>query len=673
MAQIPKLCLNMIVKNESKIILRLLQSVIPIIDTYCICDTGSTDNTIELIQTFLNEKGISGKIVNEPFRDFGYNRSFALKECVNIDAEYILLLDADMILTGPALLDPETFKRSLKDDVYMVFQGSPRFYYKNARIIRNKGYSYWGVTHEYLESPPGSVYDTIDKNQLFINDIGDGGAKSDKWERDIRLLKKGLEELPNNPRYLFYLSNSYRDYGDYKSAIEYYKKRIAVGDWIEEVWQCYYNIGKCYMYMDDMPNAIYYWLEGYEVYPKRIENLYQIVHHYRSVGKNKLAYQYYMFATNVKNIHGVYNDFLFLEKDIYDYKLDYELSIIGYYENLHNHNIKDISMKVLACPIIEDSLLKNILSNYKFYTEKIIDYKKPIIDNRIINCIKSIGKSICIEDEYVSSTPSLCYFKDNIIINTRFVNYKIDENGNYINRDKIRTKNVISVIDKNSYKITSEFVLDYNSSLDHHYIGLEDVRLFVSEDGTLLYNANRGLEDLTMRVEHGEIDLEEKTTKNSVILKKEIVMQHCEKNWVLFNSTNVGIKCVYNWYPIIIGDIQHDQFIETHQQQNIPSFFKYIRGSTNGQIIDDEIWFICHTVSYESRRYYYHIVVVLDKITHKLKKYTPFFTFEKEKVEYTLGFIEFGMNLLIGYSVLDKSSQYMMVSKDWFKNKFIEL
>ena len=38
----PTLCLNMIVKNESKIIRRLFDSVLPIIDCYCICDTGST-------------------------------------------------------------------------------------------------------------------------------------------------------------------------------------------------------------------------------------------------------------------------------------------------------------------------------------------------------------------------------------------------------------------------------------------------------------------------------------------------------------------------------------------------------------------------------------------------------------------------------------------------------
>ena len=48
----PTVCLNMIVRNESKIITRLLKSVEAIVDTYCICDTGSTDNTVEILENF---------------------------------------------------------------------------------------------------------------------------------------------------------------------------------------------------------------------------------------------------------------------------------------------------------------------------------------------------------------------------------------------------------------------------------------------------------------------------------------------------------------------------------------------------------------------------------------------------------------------------------------------
>ena len=86
--KLPTICLNMIVKNESKIITRLFDSVLPIIDCYCICDTGSTDNTIELIEEYFNNKKIPGKIVNETFRNFAHNRNFALNSCLNM-SDYV--------------------------------------------------------------------------------------------------------------------------------------------------------------------------------------------------------------------------------------------------------------------------------------------------------------------------------------------------------------------------------------------------------------------------------------------------------------------------------------------------------------------------------------------------------------------------------------------------------
>ena len=76
----PTLCLNMIVKNESKIIKRLLESVLPIIDCYCICDTGSTDNTVQTITDYFSSKGIQGKVITEPFKNFCHNRNVSLKE-----------------------------------------------------------------------------------------------------------------------------------------------------------------------------------------------------------------------------------------------------------------------------------------------------------------------------------------------------------------------------------------------------------------------------------------------------------------------------------------------------------------------------------------------------------------------------------------------------------------
>ena len=81
----PTICLNMIVKNESKIITRLFDSVLSIIDTYCICDTGSNDNTIDIIKEYFSKHNISGKIVFQEFKNFSQARNYALNNCFNED------------------------------------------------------------------------------------------------------------------------------------------------------------------------------------------------------------------------------------------------------------------------------------------------------------------------------------------------------------------------------------------------------------------------------------------------------------------------------------------------------------------------------------------------------------------------------------------------------------
>jgi hypothetical protein len=713
------LCLNMIVKNESKIITRLLESVVNYIDCYCICDTGSTDNTIEIIMNFFQKQNppIPGKIIQEPFRDFGYNRTFALKACESLDVKYVLLLDADMVFyVNPHITKYELHQR-LVDDVYYIFQGSDTFFYKNVRIVKNHlGMAYWGVTHEYVQTPHGTVYNKLDKSDVFINDIGDGGCKSDKFIRDIRLLKKGLEDEPDNDRYTFYLANSYRDARQYENAIETYKKRIEIGGWFDEVWHSYYSIGKCYKYMDDMANAIYWWMEGYNFYPHRIENLYEIIHHYRCNGKNNLAYGFYIMAENERDKNNN-NDYLFLQKDVYDYKIDYELSIIGYYCNYKNYDLEKTCLKVLNYPHVEEGIARNVLSNYKFYAKALCQKTENKLLEQNLKVLDSIGMSIpeiqSAMPEFVSSTPSMCINEQGeLVVNKRFVNYRINSDGGYSNPGNISTINVIAIInisEDDEWILSKEFIMDYNKDFDNLYVGLEDVRLFMMElpesdennarpltptpmldppfvPNTIYFNANRGLGYHNISIEHGKINTLTKKTESGFITMEG--QREVEKNWVLFQDSNNKMKIIYNWSPLIIGSIESDKtsisttnmspmvFEKTHTIEN-PYFFKHLRGSTNGVRIpqDNEIWFICHTVSYEDRRFYYHIIVALDATTYEVKKYTPYFTFEKEKVEYTLGFVYFEMTdeIMIGYSVMDCKTKYIMLDKSVMDAMFISV
>jgi hypothetical protein len=674
-----KLCLNMIVRNESRIILRLLESVYDLLDSYCICDTGSTDNTIELVANFFKEKGIPGKIIQKPFKDFGYNRTFALSKCSDMDnADYILLLDADMIIVRDMSVSPADFKINLiGGDMFYVLQGNDIFNYQNTRIVKNRiGATYKGVTHEYVSFPGKTVTRNIAKDQFFVHDIGDGGAKTDKAERDIRLLEQGLIDSPNNDRYTFYLANTYRDIKNYDKAIDLYLKRIEIGGWIEEIWYSHYTIGKLYLEMDKTDKAVYHLLEAYNVLPKRIENLYYLVKHYREKGNNHLAYNFFCLADYERNKTKEW-DYLFTELDIYNFKLDYELSVIGYYCNGYNdrkYDMKNTCMKVLTNSSLDDDHCKNILSNYKFYTVSLLD-SAISIDSKNQNLLSKIGSHFNFGSDFYSSTPSISFGKNNneLLICVRFVNYKITENGEYVNQDNITTKNVLATINisSSSWVKVSETILEYDSSIDNRYIGQEDVRILRKENNELIYTCNRCNQENKIKVEHGDIDLITSSAINSKFLSKSDE-QDTEKNWCLFDNKG-RTKCIYGWSPLLIGDISGNSFIETHKFPKMPGFFKHVRGSSNGIIVGDEIWFLCHLVSYEDRRYYYHIIVILDKETLNLKKYTNLFTFEKKQVEYTLGFVFFKTQnrFLIGYSLLDKETKYFHVSKHIFDNMMI--
>jgi hypothetical protein len=142
-----------------------------------------------------------------------------------------------------------------------------------------------------------------------------------------------------------------------------------------------------------------------------------------------------------------------------------------------------------------------------------------------------------------------------------------------------------------------------------------------------------------------------------------------EKNWVFFEDADGNKKVIYGWYNLSIGDLELDNegdlllFKQTHSI-TMPRIFERARGSTNGVVVktglNDEIWFIVHVVSYEDRRYYYHMFVALDATTYQLKKYTPLFTFEGEKIEYTLGFFHSMKDdaFYVGYSTMDSTTKY---------------
>jgi hypothetical protein len=169
-----------------------------------------------------------------------------------------------------------------------------------------------------------------------------------------------------------------------------------------------------------------------------------------------------------------------------------------------------------------------------------------------------------------------------------------------------------------------------------------------------------------MVVEHGKINRISLETQESRFLKIH-GQRSVEKNWVMFSYDQdpQPIYMIYQWHPLTIGKIKGDEFQITHTMQT-PHLFQYIRGSTNGIVVNDELWFLCHIVSYEERRYYYHIMVILNKHTLEVKRTSKMFTFEREKVEYCLGMDVVGDSIRFGYSIMDRETKYMSAPIGWF-------
>jgi glycosyltransferase involved in cell wall biosynthesis len=113
--------LCMIVKNESKVITRCLDSVLPLVDYVMIEDTGSTDGTQQLITGWLERAAMPGMVIEEPWRDFAYNRSHVLVKLRELEQiDYALIIDADDLLVLPKDFDLAAFKAGMRDDLCMM-------------------------------------------------------------------------------------------------------------------------------------------------------------------------------------------------------------------------------------------------------------------------------------------------------------------------------------------------------------------------------------------------------------------------------------------------------------------------------------------------------------------------------------------------------------------------
>jgi glycosyltransferase involved in cell wall biosynthesis len=327
------ICLNMIVRNESRIIERCLNSVMKLIDHWVIVDTGSTDGTQQIIRRCL--RNVPGQLIERPWVDFAHNRSEAL-EFARGKSDYVFVIDADDVLVDDMSAQDEGFVRPplAHDAYYLKIRCGPMVFWR-IQLFRNApGWYYKSAVHEYVVGPEPATVERL--HGMWIDSLTDGwrAAQPGVYQQDVERLLHAHKEEPNDARTVFHLAQSYAAAGEPELAIEYYERCVKLGDWPEEVWLAKFQIAEMKQHLQrEWPEVMAAYLDAYQFRPSRAEPLYRIAVRYRWEGSFHIAH---LFLQQAAAIPYPQQDLLFVEERLYRYLIKMALATccyhIGQYE-----------------------------------------------------------------------------------------------------------------------------------------------------------------------------------------------------------------------------------------------------------------------------------------------------------------------------------------------------
>ena len=392
----------MIVKDESHIIGLTLENLVEKIhfDYWVICDTGSSDNTIQIIKDFFKEKNIPGELHEVPWKDFAYNRTKAMQLAYN-KTDYLLMFDADDQIEGNFVMPV------LKSDSYKVqfMSDSRTMVHSRDQFFNNrKKWKYEGVLHEYavcLEETNGIGF--IPGDYHFIGrSVGNRSKDPRKYAKDAEILEKAFEEAyekkdPIFHRYAFYCANSHNNCGQKEQALKWYKKVLSIENWHGEKYISCQSIYDIYEELKEPELGLYALVESIKYDKDRVECIYRLVLYYMLHDMNDMAFTYYQkiqdyyenkYANNLDNI----SNKLFSQTTIYNFLLPYYMIILA--DKIKN---KKVGVKMYEIIFNYQHVhghwwLHNIFHNLQFFADN-LPYDNMQFYNNMIKYIDACKKN----------------------------------------------------------------------------------------------------------------------------------------------------------------------------------------------------------------------------------------------------------------------------------------
>ena len=226
--------LVMIVKNSGDILGECLLQNKKYIDYWTILDTGSTDNTPDIIREAM--VGVPGELHFSDFTTFAETRNkafdLAQKKC-----KYMIVLDDSYeIFNGENLR--AYLQKSNADVIYpkIGIKKKNAFlesYYSNRITKTSSGLCYKYRVHEVIDVLPKHKQEYIDKAEeaFYIIDHKDDDQikrTQTRFQNDIRNLLLDQIDYPGDPRIVYYLAHTNLLMKDIKEAIRYNKMLLKM-------------------------------------------------------------------------------------------------------------------------------------------------------------------------------------------------------------------------------------------------------------------------------------------------------------------------------------------------------------------------------------------------------------------------------------------------------------
>lgn len=360
--------LAMIVKDEAHVITRALDSVRNFVDYYCICDTGSSDDTVQIVENYFRDNNLKGVVHKHAWQNFGHNRTLALRQCEPY-CDYVLHLDADEVYLDRSGSYPKQFSERLFADVVDIQTHlGPLRYPRNFLLKSGTGVKWEGVCHEYIVFPGNLAWSSQNLEEMYALARPDGSRsiKGEKYLQDAKLFEDYLLENPNHARSWFYLGQCYYDGNENSKSISAYQKAVELTDWYEERFISYMRMGVCHERLEDSDAAIACFLKAYEVDSSRVEPLFHLIKHYRLASKLQLAALFCDAALKKERPKSK----LFLEEPLYGWALQDEISILFYYIG-REKEAYDMCLRLLDSSDLPADQRDRVRANANFAKEKL--------------------------------------------------------------------------------------------------------------------------------------------------------------------------------------------------------------------------------------------------------------------------------------------------------------